>query len=460
MSQEDEDRDAIDRRSRQLVKDLPEPMPRARTTAEMVFAASLVACPYCHTTEPAALDLIGSGTSWSLTGACIRCGARRSHAWQTEGHPVHGARPMRQLGDERPSQIIRVGQFMGELDRLLPLVVEPAQLEPTQWRAVLAASERALTCLFELLKFVPASMDAIPDTGLTDAERRDHAARPERYRKTWLQGELDHLLAVRGRYGEDAPRIWALEQRDETPSRGAIDRQSLMAHQAWVRNGRRGDGRLDVVGVSAHGLRLGGALCEGAYLERVIFDGALLGGARMTDCELRDVSFLDANCTSLDLTRARIVGGTFARCALALAVLVDATIEGTSFADANLDRSQWRGAVTTGACFDHATFGNSWLDGGCFRGCTFVQADFRRLTAGIRATTAGARFEDCDLRGTRWEDRDLTGATFVRCKLASIVGRPSSVVNVTIEDPDLSPDGDGSAIATAADVMERWRVPC
>jgi len=426
----------------------------------MVFAASLQHCPGCRTREPAQLDLIGSGTSWSLTGRCSQCGAARSYGWQTEGHPVNGACPARQLGDERPSQIIRVGQFMGELDRLEPLVcTEPTELDPVRWRASLAAVERALTCLYELRKFVPPNVQMIPDTRLDDDERRDRAARRERYRLAWLNGELDRLLAARKRFGEDAPRIWALEEREspQTPKRGAIDRASLMAHERWVRAGREGAGRLEVVGFHARGSRLGGVLFQGGYLESVVLDGARLDGARLMDCELRDLSALAAFCTSIDLSRATIVGGTFARSVLALAVFVDAAIEGTSFADADLDRSVWRGATVTGASFERATFGNSWLDGGQFRGCSFKGADLRLLTPGIRATTAGAVFEDCDLREARWGGRDLDGATFVRCKLAGIRGRPSSLASVTIEAPDLSTEGDGSALGTAAEVLERWR---
>ena len=93
---------------------------------------------------------------------------------------------------------------------------------------------------------------------------------------------------------------------------------------------------------------------------------------------------------------------------------------------------------------------------GKFSGCTFRKADFRLITQGIKCTTRGAVFEDCDLRLTRWDGRDLTGATFIRCKLAGITGVPAAVANVRIEDPDLSVDGDGSDIGDASDVLAIW----
>jgi uncharacterized protein YjbI with pentapeptide repeats len=101
-------------------------------------------------------------------------------------------------------------------------------------------------------------------------------------------------------------------------------------------------------------------------------------------------------------------------------------IDETSFEGANFDRSTWAAATATAASFDGVVFGNAWLDAGQFRGCTFRKADFRLLTDGIKCTTRGAVFEDCDLRFTRWDGCNLDGATFIRCKLAGITGgRPA-----------------------------------
>lgn len=434
-------------------------VPKARSGTEMLFAASLVPCPSCKTMEPAKLELGGGGTSWTVSGPCPRCNTTRTYHWQSEGDPVRAKVLPRQLGDERPSQIIRVGQFIDELDRQLPLLRrDPAQLQPIEWRASLAAIERVLTCLYELLKFIPAGMKIVPDTKLTEAERKDRTMRKERYQRAWLEGELDSVLALRKRYTDDAPRIWALEAPAEAPAaRGTLERAAMMEHDQWVRAGKRGIvGRLDVVGYNAKGQRYGGAVFEGARLERVSFDNAVLDAVRMTDAELVDVSAQAAICTSIKLTGSRITGGTFARAQLALAAFDAAIIDETTFDGANLDRSTWAGASATAVGFDNCIFGNAWLDGGRFRGCTFRKADLRLLTEGIRCTTRGAIFEDCDLRFTRWDGRNLDGATFVRCKLFGITGIPASLANVRIEAPDLSLDGDGSDIADAEDVIALW----
>jgi uncharacterized protein YjbI with pentapeptide repeats len=432
---------------------------RARSATEMTFAASLDPCPSCKTMEPPKLELYGAGTSWAVRGSCPRCETKREYGWETEGNPNQATVLPRQLGDERPSAIIPVGKLIGELDRILPFVREqPEALKPIEWRASLAAIDRAITCLYELQKFVPQGMQIIPDTKLTDAERKDRSARRERFQRAWMQNELDRLLTLAKRYATDAPRVWKLEEPAQpTPAKGAIDRESLNAHEQWVRAGRKGPGRLDVVGYDARGLRYGGVLFEGARLERVNFGRALLDAARMADVELVDVNADDAICTSLKLTRAKLAGGSFVRANLDLAVFDEAAIDETTFDDAHLDRSQWIGARVTAASFDRAVFGNTRFDGGRFTGCTFRKADLRLLTSGIKCTTANAVFEDCDLRFTRWDGRDVSGATFIRCKLHGISGAPVGVDSVHVEDPDLSVDGNGSDIGDVEDVIALWK---
>jgi uncharacterized protein YjbI with pentapeptide repeats len=55
--------------------------------------------------------------------------------------------------------------------------------------------------------------------------------------------------------------------------------------------------------------------------------------------------------------------------------------------------------------------------------------------------TVGVRFEDCDLRETDWAGRDLSGATFTRCKLMGAHGAPKAAAGCIVEDCDLDEAG-------------------
>lgn len=430
---------------------------RARSLGEMRFATTLDPCPRCGA-PTGELDLYGDDDAYVMSGPCPRCATMRSFNFRTYGDPLAGAYTLHELGGRAPSEIISVARFIAELDRVLPHSrPDPTVLAPAEWRASGEAVDRAITCVLELLKFIPDGAAAMPESAL-GVDPADRAARPERYSRVWLEAERDRLQSLAQGYTDDAPRIWALEEGGApAPAvRGRLNRKALAAHEQWVKRGQRGAGRLELVGVEAARAEVGAAELTGARLERVDFTEIQLGYAFLDDAELRDAVLAGANLTSASLRGARITGGSFAGAAMALAKLDDAELDGVDVTGADLDRSVWRGASVTRVDFTGARFGNAALDEATFVGTRFTDADFSPTTPKPRATTRGARFEGCDLRNTRWEGRDLAGASFVRCKLDGIAGQPASVEGVTIVEPDLSPAGDGSELATAEDVLELW----
>lgn len=428
--------------------------PRARTFVEMQFAASLEACPHCLSRERGRYDLVGHGMYWSLVGTCPSCRRPRSFSWDTEGNPLDGAHGVRHLGDARPSAIIRPGQFVEELDRLLPVIVlDPRRLTPADWYASRNALNRALTCLIELQKFIPADVNDIPESSLTPIEREDQIARSERYARDWLADMEAHLFDVLAAYEADAARIDALERVREPA--GAIDDASLRAHAAWLHSGGAAGRRLEVVSRDAPAARLAAANLTAAHLTDVTLDGVILEGALLVDAELSDVRAQSAHMTAVRLDRARVERGSFAHSTLALARFDGAVFTGTDLRKTRLDRSTWTGARVHAAIFDEAIVGNAVLDDAHFSQCSFLRTDLRRVSTVVPATTR-AVFEDCDLRGSRWDGRDVTGAQFIRCKVAGVRGVPVGLDTATFLDPDLSPDGDGD-IGTADDVRAVWR---
>ncbi len=432
---------------------------RARTLAEIQFAASLEPCVHCGLADRIELELLERGESWMFAGACSACRRRRTFTFSVAGDPLDGHHGLRHLGDDRPSEIIRPGQFVAELDRCLLLIrAEPRGLTLLEWYASWRALDRALTCVIELRKFVPAGQTQLRADTLTPDDQRDQKARPERYTSAWLVEEHRFLSAVLARYRTDSARIDKLEAAAgliKTPL-GSIDAESLRSHDAWLRAGRRGAGRLDVVGYRSPQARLAGRAMNAARLSDVTLDGSKLDGIQLTDAELRNVSMLGASLVNAVLRNAQIVGGSLARAIGTLAVFDGASIDETDLQRAMLDRSSWAHATVIAAAFDDARFGNANLDDARFVGCTFRRTSFQPVSTRIAASTR-AVFEDCDLRGASWTGRDLTGASFIRCKFAGTLGKPLGLQLITIEEPDLSLEGDGSYIGTADDILERWR---
>lgn len=432
---------------------------RARSSTEMRFAMSLVKCRQCGTrVDPWVLEVRGHGEAWAWNGDCGRCKSPLSFTFRSYGNPVAAPVPRGELGDARASEIIGPGDFIAEIDRLVPLVRSDVRsLSVAEWKQTRDANDRLVTCLVELAKFLPAGAAAIDASQLSASDRADCAARPERYQRAWIEDMRQRHDAINQQIGAELPRIAAEEARHAPPPVvGAFDRASLRAHDAWVRRGKTGAGRLVLSGVRATGEKVGAALLTGAKLDGVDFTDTDLSYANLEDSELTGVTFTGANLTSIRLRGVQLRGGTFGKAAMALAKFERATVEATVFTGADLDRSQWQDAQVSDARFETVRFGNAALDRAVFARCDFRRADFGPTTRLPAPTTAGARFEGCDLRDTRWQGRELAGAVFVRCKMAGVTGRPASLDGVVIEEPDLSAAGDGSDLGTIEDVFDLW----
>lgn len=445
------------------VSDKPDEMARARSIHEMHFAASLEPCPTCGARiDPQQLSLAGDGDAWALSGDCPRCRTPRGFSFRTHGDPLTAPSARDEVGGPKPSEIIKPSRWLAEIDRLLIIVrPDPTQLGIAPWQANRDDNKRLLICLNELLKFIPDGAAEIPLDALDPDERADWTARPEHYQRAWLSEQREGALALRARNVADLPRIEKLEHGGERTKAAAaptveLDRDTLRAHENWVRAGQKGKGRLVAVGADEIGARIGAAELTGASLEDVNLTEADLAFVTLDGAKLKNVQLARANLGSASFRGAIIDAGSLANATLDLAKFDDATIEGTAFTEASLDRSQWLLAKVSKADFAEATFGNATLDGAVFVRCDFRGASFGPLAPRPDPTTRGTRFEECDLRGTSWSGRDLSGAVFIRCKLDGIEGPPSAADDIVIEEPDLSHDGDGSDIATVDDVLMMW----
>jgi uncharacterized protein YjbI with pentapeptide repeats len=343
----------------------------------MRFAVGLIPCPDCGTVETAEPSLHGNPYRPIYTWTCPGCGMERSYRFRiSPALPNQDVAPVAELGGDEPSRIIAPEALAAEVRRLTPLVpAEPETLDPDAWQAARDRLTRLRISLNELAKF--PGYDVAADRARLDA--------------------------VRARYVADVPRYSAWQQRMYPPRpapRGTIDRDSVRAHETWVRQGCAGPGQLDVAHVDARNLPFGacnlrrsrftGVLVEGANAEyssfaeavwtRVYARGARLQstnweGARLEECELRG-----AGVDLGDLLRATVTGGDWDGVRLERALLNDAVFTSVSLCDARLVDAR--------------------LDGALFVDCDLrgadLSADLDYLSLG---TNVGTRFVGCDLRG-------------------------------------------------------------
>jgi uncharacterized protein YjbI with pentapeptide repeats len=426
--------------------------PRARTSREMSFYASLQSCPQCGMrVDPEPLRIYGSGTAWSLAGKCTSCQHNLAYTFITiDEDPIQAPADFHELGSGH-SEIIAPRLFIAEIARIEPtLVTDPTHLGLEDWRRHRDGSNRIDVCLNELAKFFPAGAAAIPEELLSAEDRADREANPERYTRAWLDRASEYRQRVSAGIIADLPRYDRLDEAARVKRRRKgidwIEREALQAHERWVERGKKGKGRLVVVGAHHEEMKIGrGVELTGARFSDTELPDVYLVDARLHDAELVETRLVRGKLYGAELVGASLKGGSLASADLETADLTRTTIEGTDFSGAELHLSAWDGADVSNASFARAEFGDAKLDGAVFRGCDFRDAVFSADDPDDPPTTR-ARFERCDLRDSRWHARDLRGAVFIDCKLAGITGTPASIESVTIENADL----------TESEIREAW----
>jgi hypothetical protein len=100
--------------------------------------------------------------------------------------------PAEKFGGARPSTIIDAGQYMSAAEAAAKQVpVHPGQ--PEQRLHALGRMARAVACLEEVLKWIPAGDDRIPEEAFFTTEGTQiYAREPGRYRRA----RLEPVLAV------------------------------------------------------------------------------------------------------------------------------------------------------------------------------------------------------------------------------------------------------------------------
>lgn len=421
-----------------------------RSAVEMAFVLEATPCPSCGAHTGGEFDYRGGdstrgGQEGILSAPCAKCGTLRELHFHEQGDLFAATPEAYELGGPDPSTVMDPGQLMTEHDRVaLAIADEPGP-------ALVAARDaldRAITCVVEIGKFIPAGGEDVPAAAFrTEAGRLDGRLRPTRYRRSWLDAQKKKYLGIEKRYRAAAA---AAPAEPAMITAGTLDAAALEAHLQWVRRGGAGAGRLSVRGVRAEGAKIGAKELSGAILVEVVLDGADLGFATLGSAQLDHVSFVRARLGSTAFAGSRIVDCKFDDAGMTLAKLGDAALDRCSFAGAELDRSTWYRSTVRDSDLHGAQFGNAALDRAVFTGCNFRGAALALHDKQPLGSTFQTRFERCDLRDTTWADRDLGSAVFVDCQLAGAKGKPSFIGGVVIERAELGGRKlDGDAALTA-----------
>lgn len=182
-------------------------------------------------------------------------------------------------------------------------------------------------------------------------------------------------------------------------------------------------------------------------------DGLPLANMKIRGATIARVTARGARLDNSDARGAMITHSCLNGASLRLTVLADTTMEECELSQANLEGTQWRDAKISKVTARGALLFHSELRAARFVDCDFRDADFQGFAD---SGTAGAEFVCCDLRRTNWHGRNLSGVSFVRCRLHGAFGVVTGARLARLEDSDLSADGDGSLIVSKDELLRRW----
>ena len=227
---------------------------------------------------------------------------------------------------------------------------------------------------------------------------------------------------------------------------GDLNAAAVAHHHAW-RLGRSTTAQRLVVSKKAYREKdcqvwqLNAVRIEDCTFQEADFRYATLHEADLVRCEFRRSLFLSAQ-----MQHAHLVDVYAENCNFNLVRLNSVTTQGFTLADCQAFRSQWLDAKVSTLDLIKCSFHDS-----TWNGAVVSNSDFRGTHLGATigfgelATTVGATFVDCDLRNTTWRGRDLSGATFIRCRFRrsgdekySAVGAPRAVDGLIVIDCDVS----------------------
>ncbi len=399
----------------------------ARSSLEVRFYLALHRCPKCGSD-----DIGDPSTNWGLiatpTGAefggyfhvtCPQCGEQRSIEF-FETADFRRRHPYDEVGHETPSTIISAREFSVELERCLANLWEDF-VDATRAELDVQGGfhTNALICVNELLKFMPAELDEIPDSAFPGDDLAYKHANPQRLTRA-------HLTEQKQRQHALGPKVQAraIALSDEQQPSGAprlplppFSLAALKLHEKWFFEGPVGENQPIIArGADAREMGLSARTLSKAIMEKVTLDHADLSAAQLDEALLTEVSFRGAFLTNGSATAAR-----FTRCQLGgvdgtLWRVREATFDDCDLTAAVLARSVWTQATVTTCVFRDADLRNARLDEATFTDCDFRGADLRVVEPGIN-TARNARFVRCDLRQTLWEGRELNEVELVDCKL-------------------------------------------
>jgi uncharacterized protein YjbI with pentapeptide repeats len=183
-------------------------------------------------------------------------------------------------------------------------------------------------------------------------------------------------------------------------------------------------------------------------------DGLPLSGIMLRGATIANVTARRARLDYSDVTKSHITRSYFESASFRKSVLDQAVLEACDLSKANLEQTRWRYASLAQCSAAGASFLDADVEGTSFVDCDLRSTDWQ---VSQQTSSRGAQFVRCDLRESKWAGRNLSGVSFIHCKLYGVHGQAIAIDEAVIEHADLSHPADRGRVGTRTDLLAMWQ---
>jgi uncharacterized protein YjbI with pentapeptide repeats len=231
-----------------------------------------------------------------------------------------------------------------------------------------------------------------------------------------------------------------------------LDREKRQQHELWLSSSHKRGTRISV---------------EGKNLSEAQLRGFELSGTRFVNCNFRKSHFYHSRFIGAEISNSIFdetisYGGTYDKASIKkkncqfvdtqcnLSNFIDAKIEDCNWRDSDCSVTEWTESKVTDCCFSNVEFERSRFYQTHFENCDFSNTRLRAVEA------YGTTLKNCDFRHSDLNSFILRDTKFINCGFYGCRNKPDIQGKVSLKNPDLSENYDGSHIIVKSSTINEW----
>jgi uncharacterized protein YjbI with pentapeptide repeats len=229
-----------------------------------------------------------------------------------------------------------------------------------------------------------------------------------------------------------------------------FDREAKDLHRLWLSSSHKRGQQMSLEGRNVSEAHLRGSELSGSRFIHCNFRKSFFDRVDFIGAEIDDCIFDETASYGGTYNKALIRNCQFVKTQCKLSKFISANVEGCSWKDSECNPTVWNEARVANCCFSNVEFERSRFHQTYFENCDFSNTRLRAVEA------YGTTFKNCDFRHSDLNGFILRDTKFINCGFYGYLNKPDIQGKVSLKNPDLSENYDGSHIIVESSVIHEW----